>query len=314
MRMSIVLATDSWATILPVMRRLEEQTIRNEIEIVLVLPSAEVETVDLASLGEFGQVHLVEVESIIPLGPARAAGVRAATTPLVFIGETHSFPHPEMVRALVDAHQAGWTVIVPAFHNANPDGAPSWAGFLAGYAAWTDGVPAGEIESSPLLNVSYRRSFLMDLGEGLARVLTEGEDMMAALRERGDRIWFEPRARIDHANLSFLGPLLNQRFIAGRVIAGARGAGWPWPRRLAYALGSPLIPIVLLGRHRGGIMRTIRRRRPPSGTLPVLILGSILEAAGEMLGYLRGEGATTRARYDGLEVHRLTHTAAGIGR
>jgi hypothetical protein len=43
-------------------------------------------------------------------------------------------------------------------------------------------------------------------------------------------------------------------------------------------------------------------------------LGSILEAAGEMLGYAHGEGSTTRARYDALEVHRLTHTAAGIGR
>lgn len=314
MRMSIVLATDSWATILPVIRRLEEQTIRDEIEIVLVLPSAEAETVDVENLREFTQVRLVGVESIIPLGPARAAGVRAATAPLVFIGETHSFPHPDMVRVLVDAHESGWTVIVPAFHNANPDGAPSWAGFLAGYAAWTDGLPAGEIRNAPLFNVSYRRSFLLDLGDGLARVLTEGEDMMAALRERGGRIWFEPEARVDHANLSFLGPLLHQRFIAGRVIAGARGAGWAWPRRLAYALGSPLIPIVLLARHRRGIARTIRQWRPPSGTLPVLILGSILEAAGEMLGYAHGEGSTTRARYDALEVHRLTHTAAGIGR
>lgn len=310
----MVLVTDTWATILPVIERLEEQTIRNEIEIVLVLPPGEVETVDVASLREFAQVRLVGVESIIPLGIARAVGVRAATAPLIFIGETHSFPHPGMAQALIAAHEPGWTVIVPALYNANPDGAPSWAGFLAGYAGWTDGTPAGEIESAPLFNVSYRRSFLLELGDRLARVLTEGEDMATELRVRGCRIRFDPAAGVDHANISFFFPLLRQRLLAGRVVAGGRSASWAWPRRLAYALGSPLIPVVLLGRYRSGITRTIRRQRPPAGTLPVLVLGSVFEAAGEMLGYACGEGFTTRARYDELEVHRLTYTAAGTGR
>ncbi|MGH7543578.1 MAG: hypothetical protein ACREK7_06515 [Gemmatimonadota bacterium] len=314
MRMSMVLVTDGWTTILPVLERIEEQTIRDEIEIVLVLPFGQVEKVETADLLEFAPIRLVEVESVIPLGSARAAGVRAATAPLVFIGETHSFPHPGMAQALVSAHSAGWGVIVPAFHNANPDGAPSWAGFLAGYAAWTDGIPAGEIESAPLFNVSYRRPFLLELGNRLPHVLTEGEDMATELRAGGQRIFFEPAADIDHANISFLSSLLRQRLLAGRVIAGGRSASWPRLRRLAYALGSPLIPIVLLGRYRRGISSAIRRQRPPASTLFVLVLGSVFEAAGEMLGYARGEGSTSRARYDVLEVRRLADTALGTGR
>lgn len=313
-RMSVVLATDNWTTIRPVIQRLREQTVRNEIEIVLVLPAEEVEAVETADLREFARLRLVGIESVVPLGPARAAGVRAATAPLVFIGETHSFPHPGMVQELIDAHEAGWAVIVPAFHNANPDGATSWAGFLAGYATWTDGIPAGEIDGAPLFNVSYRRSFLLALGDRLARALSEGEDMATQLRAWGGRPWFEPSAGIDHANISFLVPWLRQRFLAGRVIAGARSMSWPWPRRLAYTLGSPLIPVVLLGRLRRGISRTIRRHRLPGVTLPVLVLGGMFEAAGEMLGYARGEGSTTRARYDELEVQRFTQTAAGTGR
>lgn len=312
--MSVVIAADSWATVLPVLERLEEQTIRDEIEIVVVLPSGEADAAKSGVLREFARVRLVGVESVIPLGPARAAGVRAASAPLVFIGETHSFPHPGMSQALIGAHGAGWGVIVPAFYNANPDGAPSWAGFLAGYAAWTDGVPAGEVESAPLFNVSYRRSFLLELGDRLSSVLTDGEDMAAELRARGCGIWFEAAAGIDHANISFLFPLIRQRLLAGRVIAGGRSASWPWPRRLAYVLGSPLIPILLLGRYRDGISRTIRRQRPPPGTLPVLVLSSVLEAVGEMLGYAGGEGSTTRARYDELEVRRLADTALGTGR
>ena len=101
--------------------------------------------------------------------------------------------------------------------------------------------------------------------------------------------------------------------LAGRVIAGGRSASWTRQRRLAYALGSPLIPIVLLGRYRGAISRTVRRQRPPAITLPVLVLGSVLEAAGEMLGYVRGVGSTARARYDALEVQRLADTALRTG-
>jgi hypothetical protein len=313
MWMSVVLVADGWTTILPVLERLEEQTIKDRIEIVLVLPAGEAGGVEAADLREHGPIRMVAVDSVLPLGSARAAGVRAATAPLVFIGETHSFPHPGMAQALIAAHAAGWGVVVPAFCNANPDGAPSWAGFLAGYAAWTDGAPAGEIESAPLFNVSYRRSFLLGLSDRLPHLLTEGEDMATALRAGGQRICFEPAAGIDHANISFLSSLLRQRFLAGRVIAAGRSASWTRPHRMAYALGSPLIPMVLLGRYRSAILRTIRRQRPPATTLPVLILGSILEAAGEMLGYARGEGSTARARYDALEVQRLADTDLGTG-
>jgi hypothetical protein len=311
--MSVILVTDGWATILPVLERLEEQTIKDWIEIVLVLPAGEAGKVDAARLPKCGPIRLVCVESVLPLGAARAAGVGVATAPLVFIGETHSFPHPGMAQALVAAHAAGWGVVVPAFYNANPDGAPSWAGFLAGYAAWTGGVPAGEIETAPLFNVSYRKPFLLGLGDRLPDVLTEGEHMANELRAGGQRIRFEPSAGIDHANISFLSSLLRQRFLAGRVIAAGRSASWTRPHRMAYALGSPLIPMVLLGRYRSAILRTIRRQRPPATTLPVLILGSILEAAGEMLGYARGEGSTARARYDALEVQRLADTDLGTG-
>lgn len=313
-RMSVVLVTDGWATILPVLERLEEQTIRDGIEIVVVLPAGEAAEVEAGGLRGRGPILLVGVESVLPLGSARAAGVRAATAPIVFIGETHSFPHPGMAEALIAAHAAGWGVVVPAFYNANPDGAPSWAGFLAGYAAWTDGAPAGEIGSAPLFNVSYRRPFLLGLGERLPHLLTEGEQMATELRAGGQRICFEPAAGIDHANISFLSSLLRQRFLAGRVIAGGRSSSWTRPRRLAYVLGSPLIPIVILGRYRTGISRTIRRRRPPVSTLPVLVLGSFFEAAGEMLGYARGAGSTARARYDALEVQRLADTTLGSGR
>ena len=58
--MSAVLAADSWATILPVIRRLKGQTARGELEIVLVLPAGESAAVEAADLREFAGFRLVE--------------------------------------------------------------------------------------------------------------------------------------------------------------------------------------------------------------------------------------------------------------
>jgi len=306
--MSVVLATDTWETILPVIKRLNDLPTRRQLEIVLVMPESQSEGIETEQLTDFAGVRIANVGPSIPLGAARAGGVRAATAPLVFIGETHSYPCSGMIEALVAAHASGWGVVVPSFANANPDGAASWAGFLTGYASWTDGKPAEELNNAPILNVSYRLSFLLNLGDRLEQALSEGEDMMAEVRSAGERVRFEPAARLEHANISFLAPLLHQRFLAGRVIAGTRSARWPAFRRVGYALASPLIPAVLLMRHRDGISRAMRRERPPSGTAAVLFLCSVLQAAGEMVGYSVGVKASTRKRYDDYEIRRLDAT------
>lgn len=300
--MSVVLAADAWDRIEPVVRALGEAPDAPQVELVLVLPHGEETAVEEAGLHGLGDVRTVTVTAVPPLARARAAGVEAATAPYVFVGETHSFAAPGMVAAMVTAHDPDWGVVVPRFENANPDGATSWAGFLIGYARWAAGRPGGAIDDAPMLNVSYRRSFLVSLGERLPALLTEGEDMHAALLAGGQRLRFEPAARIAHANIPRLGPWLHQRFLAGRAIAGRRSARWSRRHRLAYAIGSPLIPVVVLTRSRRGIAGTLRRDHLPAATIPTLVLGSLAAAFGELLGYLTGEGARSRHRYDVYEL------------
>ncbi len=302
--MAIVLAADSQATILPAIERLKQ--LDDALEIILVLPSSEARGAE--ELGSAARIRVVEVESVFPLAAARAAGIRAAASSLVFIGETHAFPLRGMFETLIAAHESGCTAAVPAFENANPDGAVSWAGFLTGYASWTAGIPPQDLAKAPTVNVSYRRSFLVGLGRDLEYALSSGGDMGARLRKAGHRIRFEPAARIEHANNSFLAPWMSQRFVAGRVIGGTRSVAWTRSRRLAHAITSPVIPAVLIGRSRGGILRTIRLSRPPPGFLPLMILGSALQAAGEMVSYIAGSSASANARFDDFEIRLLAYT------
>ena len=130
-------------------------------------------------------------------------------------------------------------------------------------------------------------------------------------------MWIEPEARIEHWNIARMRDWLPQRLAAGRVIGSLRSRHWPLTRRLAFALGAPLIPLVLFARIRRGVMRAMRRSDVPVSVLPTLALGMMVQAAGEMIGYVAGTSEKGSRLYDEYEVHQLSFgnwsAAAGRG-
>ena len=168
---------------------------------------------------------------------------------------------------MIEAHEGPWAAVIPGFGNANPDSAVSWAAFLCDYGEWLSSLAPRELTRIPPHNTAYKRSALLDLGPRLDTLLTIGDELVVKLRAAGGRFAFDPAARIDHTNLSFLRPWLLERYAGGVLVAHHRMAVWSWRRRLVYALGSPLIPLVLLWRIRHGVAaarRAARRRSPPT--------------------------------------------------
>jgi hypothetical protein len=311
-RLSVILATDRYATIRNVVARLTAQTVLDEIELVIVAPPGAMVDLDAPSVHGFAAVRLVETDTVLPLAPARAAGVRAATAPIVCVGETHSFPHADWAEVLIRAHAGPWTVVVPAFGNANPENALSWAAFLRDYGRWMDGLPAGETTAVPPYNTATKREALLAFGDRLPQAVSQGEDLVLGLRARGQRAYFEPAARIDHANVSRPGSWISQRYVVGRVLAGARVPQWSWGRRLLYVGGSPLIPVVVLSRLLDSVRLARRSQRLPAGTMPALMVGIVLSAAGEMVSYAVGAAARVVLGSDEYELHKLSYTSGRI--
>jgi hypothetical protein len=304
LRLSIVLATDHFETIRPVVERLRRQTVRDRLELVIVTLGGQSLDLDRASLDGFGGVRLVDIRADAEFPAARAAGVRAATAPVVFIGETHSYPDPGWAEALIRAHDQPWAVVTPGFGNANPDGALSWSIFLLDYGRWLAGLPAGEISISPTHNVAYKRAVLLELGEALDRALSHSDVLNIHLTSRGHRAYFEPTARIDHVNVSQPVPWVAERFLCGLLIAGQRAERWSLPRRIAYLCGSPLIPLVVLARVMAGVRQARRQVRLPWGTLPGLLVAAIIAAVGEMVGYARGVSSAADRQMTEFELHK----------
>ena len=77
-RLSVILPTDTWATIRPVVERLERQTIAGWIEVVIVTPEPEALAHALAGRPTISHWRTVRVPALAPLARARAAGVQAA--------------------------------------------------------------------------------------------------------------------------------------------------------------------------------------------------------------------------------------------
>lgn len=307
--LSVVLVTDRYETVRRVLARLREQTARDRVEVVIVGPSREALGPAPPELEGFAAVQVVE-GSISPLAPARAAGVRAARAAIVFMGETHTYPHLEWAETLIRAHAGPWAAVVPGLGNANPDGPISWANLLFDYGPWLAGLPAGEVRAVPTYNTAYKRARLLEQGERLEGLLTNGDALILRLREDGGRFYFEPAARLDHANVSQPAHWLAERYHGGRLRAASRMENWPRLRRLAYVCASPLIPAVVLARLWKPAALLLRQGRLAQGVLPLLVVSAIVSAVGEVVGYAFGEGASAESRMAEYELHKVRYTTS----
>ncbi len=308
--LSVILPTDSYKTIEPVLTRLRQQTIARQIEVILVAPSAETLAQASQHDSDFAALRIVEVTSISPLGIPRAAGIRAATAPFVFVGETHSYLHADAAEKLMATAVAGpWDGVTPGFENGNPNGVLSWSAFLAAYGHWSATRPAREIKEAPVYDTLYRRDVLMEMGERLEPMLSGGDDLHRALQARGRRLYFCPMARIDHLNVAQVRPWLHEHFLIGLMIGSRRARSWPWWRRLGYIAGAWLIPVILFRRSWAGVQQAAKAWPLPAGTIPAIFLIYTAKAAGELIGYAGG-GKSHDLKAMGLyEVRRTDYLA-----
>ena len=298
----MIVLTDHFATIRRLVGHLGAQTIAGDVELVVACPSAKDFEFPADAADPLARVTVVE-SPLLPLGPARAVAVRAATASIIVLGETHAFPAPDWAEQLLRAHEGPWQAVSPGMENGNPESARSWSGFLMDYGRWLAERPAGEITEPPAYNASWKREALLGLQDRLAFMLEPGGPMDQGIVSRGSVFRHEPGARVAHLNVARLGAWAAERYCGGRLFGARRCREWSLPRRLVYCAGSGLVPLIRFVRTRPAIALARGARDLPRGTVAAVAGGSLLWAVGEAMGYLAGEGPS-EARMAEYELHK----------
>lgn len=303
--LSVVLATRSgWAPLGRTIGCLAEQTVADRIELLVVSLGGPPGGEPPPSAHRLASHRVVCPRGARSVADANAAGARAAAAAVVAFGEDHAFPVPGWAEALLARHDEDWACVGAVMRNANPGTLVSWADFAIGYGIFAEGHPGGEVPIGPGHNSSYKRDVLLAEGEGLEAALEAEWVFHLRLREQGRRVCLEPKAVIRHVNFGMLRPYIVVTFRHARVAASVRAASWGAPKRLAYALGSPLIPLVRLSR----IVRTMpgeQRRRFPARAWPLVLAGLAVDAVGQAAAFLGGVPHDARGSLAALELERL---------
>ena len=302
--MSVVVITpDCYATVRKTLRHLRAQKICGRLEIVLAAPSASALDLDAAAMRDFLSYKIIEVGAVESSARARAAGVVAASAPIVAFAEDHAYPAPGWAEALIKRHAENWAAVGPVMANANPRSTTSWANLLIEYATWLEPAAGGERAHLPGHNGSYKRATLLQYGDRLEAMLDAESILHWDLRAKGHKLYLEPQARTFHENFSAATPSLTLRFNGGRLFAASRARLWPLWRRAIFTLAAPLIPLVRCTRITREMLRPGRPRHVLPRVLPALMLGLAFDGAGEMVGYALGQGAAM-AKLSDMEFHR----------
>lgn len=300
-----VITMDTFDSVRQLMRYLEAQTARSLLEIVIVCTSEEQLALDPALLEGFAGYKVVPIGSFDTLHAPRVAAVRNASAPIIAYTEDHCFPAPGWAAALIEAHRGPWAAVGPIVGLANPQRHIAWVSYFMQYGDWvfSDAGAGGESHDVAGHNSSYKRDALLAYGEDLDRIMVFESVLHQDLRQRGLKLYVEPRARAYHVFITRLWPFCREHYYIGRLLASTRRRRWPWHRTLLYLGGSPLIPFVRLLR----ILRMVRRHGWQGELLPrmlpSLLAGLLCSAFGEFLGYALGAGQAARNTVD-LDVNR----------
>jgi glycosyl transferase family 2 len=308
-QMSVVLVTpDGYEAIRKTMEHLQGQTVADQLEIIIVSPSAGTLDFDATELSAFDRVRLVEVGEIKSTGRAIAAGVREASAPVVTYAEEHSYPDPGWAEALIKAHRQSWAVVGASIANANPVNMISWASLFTDFGPWVEPARSGEINHLPWHHTSYKRAVLSEYSPKLGRMLETEGILHRDLQAKGHRLYLESAAKTNHVNISRLSSYIGAEFHGARMFAAnrARSSKWSILQRLLYICRMPLIPLVRLRRVLRHIFRTGRARELLPGILPALAAGLVADACGQLMGYAFGPGNAAQRRVS-FELNRYQH-------
>jgi glycosyl transferase family 2 len=215
----------------------------------------------------------------------RARGLAAARGEVLALLEDHARPDPHWAARIAAAHRGDDAAIGGAIEN-GVDRPLNWAIYFCDFSKYQNPLPAGASDFASDANIAYKRSALESVRSLWERSFREVV-VNAALTSAGRKLALDPGIVVyQHRGELSLAEALRERFVWGRSYAATRSTLLSGPRRLVYAVLSPILPLVMI--ERMALLAWQRRRRFGKfvRSLPLIVLLVCGWSAGECAGYL----------------------------
>ncbi len=234
-------------------------------------------------------VRVVHADGRRSIPELRAAGIAAATAPIVAMTSDACLPAAGWLDALRRAHAAGADAVGGAIENGSTDRLIDWAVFFCEYGRFMPPLPPRPVSDLPGQNVSYTRAALSRIAD-LVEQGTWEPLWHWRLAGSGARLVRDGSRVVTLSKRFTFAGFTRERFAYGRSFAAQRLAGASALKRAAFAGGCVLLPIVVLVR----LGRDLLPKRRHAGRLllavPYLVAFACVWAAGEAVGYAAGAG------------------------
>ena len=290
-RLSVVIASvNGLGCIVECLERLEALPERDQIEVVVLDRRTDGTAETIAQRFPRVVLHAGLHGKSIP--ELRWQGMRAARAPIVAVIEDHCMVTPgwaaEILRRFAEIPGLG--VVGGPVENGSRDRLLDWAFFLAEYGPCMPPLAEGDATSVPGNNAAYLKAAL-PLNDPVWAALWESF-LQNHLRKKDIRIFLSPAMLVYHKKSFRLGEMLSQRFLYSRSFAAMRAKSMGGLTRSLYAAASVALPLVLLLRVLRCALGKRRNLREFVLGLPVICLFVTSWAAGEIVGYLAGDGGS----------------------
>jgi glycosyltransferase involved in cell wall biosynthesis len=287
-KISIVVASKVGAPFIDrCLESLREQTVASDTEVFVVTGTAG----DAARLeASFPWARVLHGAGIAKVPALRRRGVEEARGELVAIIEEHCSAKADWLEEAVRAHESGdFAAVGGPIVDDDYRRLRDWVVYFLEYNSALPPAPRGETVELNDANVVYRREALLDHLE----LLDEGYWSMTlnpVLHGKGIKLRSVPEMVVYHHGPFDFGYYLHQRFLFSRAFAGVRAQAEPPSRRLAYLIGAPLIPLLLLGRMTSRVLQKRHRVSRFVQSIPLIVPALVVMVAGEWVGCLLGPG------------------------
>jgi GT2 family glycosyltransferase len=286
----IVPAWRSGETIRASLESILTQTFR-DFEVIVVESSGDVDTASMIAR-EFPSVKCVQSPVRLLPQAARNRGVAEARGGLLVFTDPDIYVSEEWLATLVAGWQECGEVVIGSFACFGSS-IRDFGFHLTKFSKW---LPAGawrEVDNAPSGNMLVSRAHFQSVGGFREELFIGDVELSRCLRERGVRLWFEPKAVVAHHHLYDVREFCAERYQRGRWYGELR-ASWCERRRwrIAYLLLVTVLPLRLFSNLLLVVKQAVRAGEAVRliAAFPVLVAGYAATLAGEARAYAAALG------------------------